>query len=185
MKKLIVSSVVLYIGLLSGCAGDPAENENAEGVESQPIRYDAQGENSQKMENEESIGKEGPKGYPQQYQDRANSSEYENGYSDPYTDEETKRIAEKLKELEGIVGAQVETTDDRLFIALQLKEHTDPDKPGQIEEQVRSMVPETGKQVIIFTDRAHWDRMKSLDSRGTSGEDTNDLFDEYEFPQED
>ncbi|MFC2948470.1 YhcN/YlaJ family sporulation lipoprotein [Virgibacillus sediminis] len=186
MKKIILYTIVSYMGFLAGCTGgdDVNENQNAEGLNNQPIHYDTQGEDRQASEEEqESIGEEGPKGYPQKYQDRANSSEYEHGYSDPYTNEDTEEIAENLEELDDVVQAQVEETNDRLIIGLQLKEHTDPDRPDDIEEQVKALVPPTDKEIFVFTDKIYWDRMKNLDSRGRSGEDINDLFED--FPPQD
>ncbi|GAB3050321.1 YhcN/YlaJ family sporulation lipoprotein [Virgibacillus ainsalahensis] len=163
--------------VITGCANTDETQNNNEDVDTQPMHYETEDEKKERMGTRDRTTGE-QEGNPNDI-DKANSADFEGGYSDPYTTEETEAISRKLKEHEDIIQAQVASTDERIMIGLRLKEHTDPNIPNNIQEEVKEIIPNTDKQIIVFSDEIYWDRMKNLKTRGDSGNDMNKLMDDF------
>lgn len=157
---------ILLLIFIVACNGNESEqettNQSTNNRSIQPIHYDEK--NSDRYDAKEpSIGEQG--GYEQSEQNDVNKSDF-NAYTDPFTNEESIRISEELQKQKDIIQAQVASTDDRIVVAVMLREHDNHDITQQIEENIKKIVPNTGKQIIVYTDDVHWDRMKNLGSRG-------------------
>lgn len=161
MRKVIFGLLLFF---LAGCGTGEEQTENDTGDAAAPMHYENKAEQRERLNiQERSIGEQG--GYPQSEQNQANTADYEGGYSDPFTNEESEMLTRRLEENKDIVKAQVASNEERIMIGLILKEHTDPKIPDGIEEQVKSWLPETDKQVVVFSDEVYWDRMKNLKAR--------------------
>ncbi|MGJ9457087.1 YhcN/YlaJ family sporulation lipoprotein [Oceanobacillus sp. CF4.6] len=162
MRIKNVMLFVLMIFIFAACNGEEqntSEQSNEESV--QPMHYDDKNRDIYNVQ-EPSIGQRG--GYPQSEQKGVNSSDFSK-YSDAFTNEESIRITEELKKRKDIIQAQVASTDDRIIVAVMLREHFDRQIPDDIEENVREIVPQTDKEIIVYTDDIQWDRMKDFDAR--------------------
>ncbi|WP_373892921.1 YhcN/YlaJ family sporulation lipoprotein [Virgibacillus natechei] len=164
MYKKILFPLLVVAMLLVACTNTGTDdtqdsNENS----TQPIHYETEGEQKDRLNTrDQTIGEQG--GYPQSDQDGANASDYRGGYSDEFTNEESEKLSRQLKDRKDIVQAQVTSTDDRVIVAVILKEKfTDHDIKDSIESEVRGAIPD--KEVVVYTDEAYWEQMKDMDAR--------------------
>ncbi|WP_158591724.1 YhcN/YlaJ family sporulation lipoprotein [Oceanobacillus halophilus] len=174
-------TVMISIVMVACTNEDESSQSGSDYLHTQPIHYDTRQENNERMgTNEKSIGEQG--GYPQSEQRGVNAADYEGGYSDPFTNEETELISKKLKQQKDIIQAQVASTEDRIIVAVMLREHFDHNVTSDIddiEKQVKKIVPNTEKQIIVYTDDVQWDRMKNLNARYKSGKNGDELFNNF------
>lgn len=96
-------------------------------------------------------------------------------YSDVFTNEESIMLSEKLEKRKGINRAQVASTDERVIVAVMLSDHSDHNITKKIEADIKEIIPD--KQIVIYTDDTHWERMKNLDARLESKNIGNDVED--------
>lgn len=99
-------------------------------------------------------------------------------YSDAFTNEESIQISKTLEHKHDIMQAQVASTEDRVIVSLILNDHTDHEVTGKLQREIQEMVPD--KQIIIYTDDPHWERMKNMDTKLKAhqfGDDILDFFD--------
>lgn len=87
-------------------------------------------------------------------------------YTDPYTTEESQEIAEKLMENRDIIVAEVRIVDEQVFVAVKLRENNydrnhDMSVVTEIEDQVKGIMKDDEKKVVIWTDHTQWNRMKN------------------------
>ena len=87
-------------------------------------------------------------------------------YTDPYTTEETQRISKKLMENRDIINVEVRMDEEQVFVAVKLRENNydrnqDTEIVTEIEQQVRDILIDDTKQVIIYTDHTQWQRLKN------------------------
>ncbi|WP_156291184.1 YhcN/YlaJ family sporulation lipoprotein [Oceanobacillus salinisoli] len=172
---------VLSIVMIGCTNADNHTQNNSTNNQTQPIHYDTRQEHNQRIGIEnQSIGEQG--GYPQTQQPGVNAGDNENGYTDPFTNEETEMISSELKKERDIVQAQVASTDDRIIVAVMLREHFNQDVAPvvrDIEGRVRQIVPNTDKEIVVYTDDIQWDRLKNLHARtkaSENGENIEELF---------
>lgn len=164
------------------CANDNGANEDAQreidNKNTQPIHYETNQEKKERLHvRDQTIGEKG--GYPQTHQDKANDANNKNGYTDVFTNEEAQMIAETLQNKREIVQAQVASTDDRIIVGVILQAHAkQKDSAQQIKKEVKKLVPNTDKQIIVYTDDIHWDRMKNLDAR-LKAKNNGDKIEQY------
>ncbi|WP_067727292.1 YhcN/YlaJ family sporulation lipoprotein [Oceanobacillus damuensis] len=166
-----ITPFILMVSIVGACNGG-AQNTSEQSYDDsvQPMHFDEKTEDIYD-EQEPSIGDMG--GYHQSEQRNVNKSDFSE-YSDVFTNEESIRISEELANQKDIIQAQVASTDDRIIVAVMLREHFDHHASVDIESEVRKIVPETEKQITVYTDDIQWDRMKNLDARlqaKTIGED--------------
>ncbi|MEC5422057.1 YhcN/YlaJ family sporulation lipoprotein [Virgibacillus sp. C22-A2] len=182
MSKTIKASIILLILFVVGCTNaDDNTQTNNEDIRTQPIHYETESEQkARKGLRDKTIGEQG--GYPQSDQEGVNASDYSGGYSDVFTNEESEFLANELQAHRDIIQAQVASTEDRIIVAVMLREHSNHDVAETIETEVREVIPETDKQIIIYTDDIYWDRMKNLDARLEArdvGEDLEDYITDF------
>ncbi|WP_010651031.1 YhcN/YlaJ family sporulation lipoprotein [Oceanobacillus massiliensis] len=162
LNKLLLSLMLILL-LAAGCTNGERTQQTSDindGGSIQPIHFDRKDRDIYNKD-ESSIGEQG--GYPQSEQKMANDADFSN-YTDAYTNEESIRISEELQQRKDIIQAQVASTDDRIIVAVMLQERFNLEVPD-VEEYVREIVPDTDKEIIVYTDEIHWDRMKNLDAR--------------------
>lgn len=160
VKKIAGFSILCFA--LVGCADDNNNNAHGDqdGVNSQPINYETQ------QEQEERLGNEGENKnqdkYPKSDQKELNRGD-RSGQSDLYTNEMTMSISDKLKKRKHIQQAQVTMTKDKLVVAVIISEYAPSNIGDKVEEEVREMAP--NKEVVVYTDDPHWDRMRNKDAQ--------------------
>ncbi|NWO13295.1 YhcN/YlaJ family sporulation lipoprotein [Virgibacillus sp.] len=152
--------------IVLGCTNEEAEYDyqHHEKDNTQPIHYETDKERKDRLNiREETVGEKG--GYPQSKQDNINRSDFKSGYADPFTNEESKLIAEALRDHKQISQAQVASTADRILIGVKLNTHVTDDVGEDIKKEVKQLLPQANKEIIIYTDDAHWEKMKNLEAR--------------------
>ncbi|WP_424474857.1 YhcN/YlaJ family sporulation lipoprotein [Oceanobacillus kimchii] len=178
MYNLFFSSI-FFGTILMGCTDDNTTNDqqNNNRTESvQPIHFE-----DQEMENSnqpESIGDQG--GYIQSRQYGVNETRA-NHYTDAFTNEESIRLTESLRNRVDVVQAQVASTEECIVVGVILKEHADPDTGDKLVKHIERQLEDNNKEIIVYTDDIQWDRMKNLDSRLQAkemGEQVEHLFED-------
>ncbi|WP_249870983.1 YhcN/YlaJ family sporulation lipoprotein [Oceanobacillus saliphilus] len=161
IKKLFFIALILLIGACDGAENASEQNNVGNDGSIQPIRFDEKNVDIYDSPGP-SIGEMG--GYEQSEQRGVNTADFSK-YSDVFTNEESIRISEELAKQKDIIQAQVASTEDRIIVAVMLREHFDHHVAHKIEDEVRKIVPDSDKQIIVYTDDIQWDRMKNIDAR--------------------
>jgi len=161
---MYVKSVIplILITMMIACSPtEQGESNQTKDSSVQPMHFDKK--QADIYDNQEpSIGEQG--GYIQSEQRGVNQADFSN-YSDAFTNEESVHITRALEKQKDIIQAQVASLEDRIVVAVMLREHLDHDVSQRIEKDVKEIVPDTNKQIIVYTDDIQWDRMKNLDTR--------------------
>lgn len=155
--------LLLLIIVLTACTNTKEEaqdNHDNNNTGIQPMHF----ETDKKAENRNN-------GEDNQRQQRQNKTRY----SDVFTNEESIMLSEKLEKRKGINRAQVASTDERIIVAVMLSDHSDHNITKKIEADIKEIIPD--KQIVIYTDDTHWERMKNLDARLESKNIGNDVED--------
>ncbi|MFS0751321.1 YhcN/YlaJ family sporulation lipoprotein [Oceanobacillus sp. 1P07AA] len=178
-SNLLISVVVLGT-VLMGCtddntASDLQNNNRTESESVQPIHFEDQ---DMEDSNQQSIGEQG--GYIQSRQYGVNETRA-NHYTDAFTNEESIRLTESLRNRVDVVQAQVASTEERIVVGVILKEHASPDTGDKLVKHIERQLEDSNKEIIVYTDDVQWDRMKNLDSRLQAeeiGEQVESLFED-------
>ncbi|MBY7143269.1 YhcN/YlaJ family sporulation lipoprotein [Virgibacillus sp. NKC19-3] len=177
MYKKILFPLLVITMLFVACANTDTDHTQTtnENSTTQPIHYETEEEQNNRLNTrDQTIGDRG--GYPQSDQNGVNASDYSNGYTDEFTDEESEELSKQLKDRKDIVQAQVASTDDRVIVAVILKEkYIDHDIKDSIESEVSEAIPD--KEIVVYTDDAYWDQAKNLDARSGSKNKNYDVED--------
>lgn len=146
-KNIIIMSFIFVF--LTACtnARDNTES-NKENTNTEPINYEMEGEREERLNIQ---GNDKQKTYPEQR------------YSDAFTNEESIMLSKELERRRDVTKAQVASTDDRVIVAVMLQDHADHNITKKLRKEIEKMIPD--KQVIIYTDDTHWDRMKNIDAK--------------------
>lgn len=164
-KDSIMMTIIFTTIALSACSsGQNAKQDANPPDHHQLVRYETQKEKQQRLQPEKpSIAEQG--GYPQTEQKGVDSSYFSN-YTDPFTDEESLYLTRELQKRKDIIQAQVVSQEDRLLIGVLLPQHFDQDITLQeLEDEVRRILPENEKEIIIYTNNAQWNYLKNKDAR--------------------
>ena len=163
MLKYRFIGLLLIVLLSAGCSNDENNEASNNDVQPQTINYETKNEQNARLGiQDQTIGERG--GYPQTDQDdinRGDSALRDN--ADIFTNEQSKKIANRLMKRQDIKAAQVAITDDKIVIGLMLNDHGDHNITKGIKEDVRKFDQE--KTIIVYTDDIHWDRMSNLKAR--------------------
>src|SRR5699024_9616532 len=129
----------------------------------QPMHYETDKEQQERHnERPETIGDRG--GYPQSDQRDTNASEDRDGRTtDPYVNEATEKIYDQISDFKEIKQAQVTATDQKVIVALMLNDYNEETVRDKIVKEVEKVDPD--KEVVIYTDDIHWNRMRNARSR--------------------
>lgn len=148
-KKVMMS--MLSIAILTACTNtrENAEDNNGK-VDTQPINYETEGERKDRLN------------IPDNQKQEEHPKQEKQNYSDAFTNEESVMISKTLEKRKDITQAQVASTDDRIIVAVVLSNQPKHDIVNKIETDIKEIVP--NKQIVIYTDESHWERMKNLDS---------------------
>lgn len=166
MKTNAIGVIGISLLILFGCSNPNGTEENAEQdhhSDTQPIHYETDKEQQERQnERPETIGDQG--GYPQSDQRDTNSSEVrDENATDPYVNESTDKIYDKISQFKEIKQAQVTATDEKVVVALMLNDYDDETVRDKIVKEVKEVEP--NKEVVIYTDDIHWNRMRNSRSR--------------------
>lgn len=180
MRIKIMALIVTLMIVTAGCA-----NTNEEGMQktsqdkpdTHPISYENEG--NQKGTTQDNAVRQ------QERQERINSGQTDGNNVDIFTTEEAADISHQLRERTDVSQAQVATTKDRVIIGVMLsknaKHFTDDQQIiREIEQEVSSMIPE--KEVVVYTDDAHWNQMKDLNAKAkqsNAGENIEDYIEKF------
>jgi hypothetical protein len=97
-------------------------------------------------------------------------------FSDAFTNEESIRISKALEQRRDIVQAQVASTENRVIVSVMLNKQADNHNvPEKIREEIQTIIPD--KQIVIYTDDTHWERMKDIDTKLKAKNFGNDILD--------
>ncbi|MCG1027919.1 YhcN/YlaJ family sporulation lipoprotein [Virgibacillus halodenitrificans] len=182
MLKYGLIPCIVLLAFTIGCSNNNDESgENKTNPNTQPIHYETDQEQKDRLNYDEpSIGERG--GYPQSEQEQVNDADYKGGYSDAFTNKEAILLSQELQNKKDIIQAQVAVTDKRIIVGVMQREHTDHFAVNKIESTIREILPNTEKEIIVYTDDIHWDRMKNLDARlkaKNRGDDLENIVEDF------
>lgn len=166
MRLYALGVMGLSLLILFGCTNTNDTDQNAEQEnrsDTQPIHYETDEEQRERQnERPETIGDRG--GYPQSDQRDTNASEskYENS-SDPYINEDSGKIYDRIIRFREIKQAQIAISEDKVMVALMLNDYNEETIRDKIVKEVEKVEPD--KEVVIYTDDIHWNRMRNSRSR--------------------
>lgn len=87
--------------------------------------------------------------------------------------DEALEIAQKLSLRDDVKQTQVATTDDQVAVFVLLRDYQNPQIAKSIEQDIRAITP--NKEIFVYTDKIHWNRLKDLDSSMRARKIGNDL----------
>ena len=175
LKKFTISFILLFIAGCGATTDNTAKEEDI--IQQQPIRYEVPRKEVQE------------KGYPdarELQKEKLADNDFQD-YTDPYTNEETQKVAEELMKNRDIILAEVRSFEEQIFVAVILRENNygrnhDMGVITDIEEDVRRIIQDDDKQIIVLTDHIQWNRMKNhyASPKGLElFDDDEDFFDEF------
>ncbi|MTW84189.1 hypothetical protein F3157_00700 [Virgibacillus dakarensis] len=174
MKLRAISSAGIGFMMLVGCSNANTNNDenaqnNASNTES--IHYETDNEHADRLgERDKSIGERG--GYPQSDQSGTNASNGQQGnFTDNFVNEESDKIYQRLINYREIKQAQIAITDDKVIVALMLNDYNDQNVRDLVVKEVKKVEP--NKEIVIYTDDIHWNRVKNMNSRGSTNGHAN------------
>jgi hypothetical protein len=162
-KKIIVFGVLTLT--LFGCNDNNVLDNPNRGTDTDttPVRYESTQEQNARRDIQHQSPQEQNTSPLNEQRDKGDN------FTDPYTNEEAVSIYNKLMKREEIMQAQVASTDDRITVAVMFKkQHFNHDsKPNgkDIENIVRDIVPDTNKDIVVYTDNIEWDKRKNDNAR--------------------
>lgn len=90
-----------------------------------------------------------------------------------FQSDESLKITQILSERDDVKQAQVATTDNEVAAFVLLRDYQNPDIAESLEADVEKIAPQ--KDIFIYTDKTHWNRLKDLDSSIRARDIGNDL----------
>ncbi|MEW9675883.1 YhcN/YlaJ family sporulation lipoprotein [Lentibacillus sp. L22] len=169
MKQSVIGITGLSLLLLFGCSNTNTDNNGTaqnDNPKTQSINYETNHERNDRLGiNDQSIGDRG--GYPQNDQSGTNASNGHKGkYSDNYVNEKSDQIYQRLINYREIKQAQVAIADDKVIVALMLNDYNDQNVRDLVVNEVKKVEPD--KEVVIYTDDIHWNRVQNMKARGST-----------------
>lgn len=165
MKVKAIGIAGLSLLVLFGCSNtnETGQNTGKDNDDTQPIHYETDKEQQERQNlRPETIGDRG--GYPQSDRRDTNASEGKHeDFSDPYVNKETGEIYDRITRFREIKQAQISTTDDKVVVALMLNDYNEENVRDKIVDEVQKVEP--NKEVVIYTDDIHWNKMRNSRSR--------------------
>lgn len=162
-KKFIVFGVLTLT--LFGCSDSNVLDNANEGTntDATPVRYESKQEQNERRD----IQHESPQ--VQNISPLSEQTDEGDNFTDPYTNDEAVYIYNELMKREEIMQAQVASTEDRITVAVMFKKqhynHESKPNGNDIENIVRDIVPNTNKDIVVYTDNIEWDKRKNDNAR--------------------
>lgn len=175
MKKLVtILSMTLF--LLAGCSDPDNALEDAQNTpDTQPIHYETEAERKERQGvRDKTIGEQG--GYIQSKRPDLKQIDRSKEYTDSYTNDEALLLMQELNKLDYLAAVEVASSDDKIMIGVMLNENdnhkqiSDEQFADRIKHEVKKIIPDTKKEIIVFTEESEWGEWKNLDSRFQSPE---------------
>lgn len=161
-KVFIVFGATL---MLLGCSDNNAldNSNNDTNIDTAPVRYESRQEQNERRGLTNQLSPE-QDGSPLNEQ-----TDMEDNFTDPYTNEEAVHIYNELMKREEIMQAQVASTEDRIIVSVMFKKqhfnHESKPNGMDVENAVREIVPNTKKDIVVYTDNIEWDKRKNDNAR--------------------
>lgn len=76
--------------------------------------------------------------------------------------DEARAIAQELSARKDVKQTQVATNDEQVAVFVLLHDYQDPDIAKSLEKDIHKISP--NKEIFVYTDKVHWNRLKDLDS---------------------
>lgn len=166
-KNVIFLFIILFF---TACSAPNNALDRGEQPNTQPIHYETEAERKERESvRDQTIGEQG--GYTQSKQPHLKQIDEDKDYTNPYTDEDSLLLTEELNKLDYLAAVEVASSEDTIIIGVMLKDvdsHkqiSDEKFSERIKNEVRKVLPETDKEIIVFTQEAEWGEWKNLDSR--------------------
>lgn len=151
-QKIIWIAGMVFVAV--GCTNENNDTSTESDVDdSKLIRYETKEEQNERL----GINDYGTKDY---YQSDEEGITPDGNERILFDNKESLLIAQKLEKRPDIKQAQVATVDDNIIVFVTLKDYTNDNITNNIKSVVQEIVP--NKEIIIFTDDIHWNRMRNL-----------------------
>jgi|SRR5690625_2739515 len=182
--NMIVTLVILtvFVGGCTNMNSDGKRETTQENPNTHPINYEPKKEQQDRLEDRVNPPS---KQKHQQNQERY-ADQIGNEDMDIFTTKESAEIADHLTKRNDVIQAQVATTDDRVIVGVMLNKHDkqqadkDQKKIAEIEKAVQKLEPD--KEIIVYTDDAHWNQLKDLNSslkQSNAGENVEKYIEKF------
>ncbi|MGM8212983.1 YhcN/YlaJ family sporulation lipoprotein [Virgibacillus sp. W0430] len=154
LKKVNLIWIAAMFMLFVGCSnGQKDTSQEKEGTNPNPIRYETKEEYNARH----GINDYADKDY---YQSDEAGIAPDGNERNIFNTEESLLIAQTLQRKTDIKQAQAALVDSKIIVFVTLNDYTNDNISNNIRQIVQEIVPE--KEVIIFTDEIHWNRMRHL-----------------------
>lgn len=160
MKKLISITIIILVLLLSGCKSPEAENKKNDKEDYRQTELN----NETKPMNNKNVPRAADKSPNKDYYQSDEKGIATDGTEENiFATDDTREIAQLLAIRTDIRQSQVAELKDRIVITLMTNPNEmDNQTISSIKDDIQEVVPE--KEVFIYTDEYHWNRMKDLDA---------------------
>jgi len=156
--------------MLTACSQPQNPLRPSEDTDTKPMHY---------VTDEKNKKREDARDQPTREQENASQNErpelkyvdYDWEYTDPYKNEEALVLTEELNKLDDVATVEVSSAKDRIVIGVMLnaedshKPISDEEFAEQIKAEVKRILPETDKEIIVFSQESEWGELKNLDGR--------------------
>lgn len=182
--KIIVALFILTV-FVTGCTNmnsDEKQETTQENPNTHPINDEPKKEQKDRLEDRVNPPS---KQKHQQNQERY-ADQMGNDDMDIFTTKESAEIADMLTKRNDVIQAQVATTKDRVIVGVMLNKYNkqqadgDQKKIAEIEKAVQKVEPE--KEIVVYTDDAHWNQLKDLNSglkQSNAGENVEKYIEKF------
>ncbi|RLL47975.1 hypothetical protein D8M04_01470 [Oceanobacillus piezotolerans] len=106
-----------------------------------------------------------------------NSASNQDKYSDPHTTDESLLLTEELRKHKDIIQVQVASTQERIIVGVILREAKHTISKEDIEKEIKQILPNINKEIIVYTDDVSWDYYKDQNARPKSNENGKTMED--------
>jgi len=199
MRKQFVALSLLSLGLLMGCNGQQEQSQpesltndmeymaekNNEGNPrtNQPKystnidnNYDQYEKERARPQDKDRALQQGPKKETPSTDNGAHS------YNNVEYDRQSREIGKRLSQSRFVKSAQVVVTNDNVIVAVEEPDratYTRVNVTEKVRKALREMPETKGKEIVIYSDEAYWDRMKDLRSRPNQQEEMPEEWDQF------
>lgn len=144
---------LVLLGIFTACTNNNAEQHQQEDSNVQPIRYESNKEENERL----GINDYADKDY---YQSDEKGIAHDGNERNIFHSDESLLVAQKLGERPDIKQYQVAVYENYVIVFTILQDYVNDDIAESIEQDVKEVLP--SKEVAVYTDEYHWNKMRHM-----------------------